>query len=194
MIFSYPEGATSLDEDEKEGLLISHITTRGELNEWEQRNIADAYIWLDRSRHKNILKEDFIKRLHKNMFGKVWKWAGEYRKSDKNIGVDWSQIQIRFRQLLDDTKYWIENDTYPSDEIATRFHHRLVQIHLFSNGNGRHARLMTDLLLERVLDKEPFSWGSDSLLDEVETRRNYILALREADQNKYQLLLGFVRS
>lgn len=128
------------------------------------------------------------------MFGKVWKWAGEYRKSDKNIGVDWSQIQIRFRQLLDDTKYWIENDTYPSDEIATRFHHRLVQIHLFSNGNGRHARLMTDLLLERVLDKEPFSWGSDSLLDEVETRRNYILALREADQNKYQLLLGFVRS
>lgn len=108
MNFNYPEGATLLDEDEKEGLLISHITTRGELNEWEQRNIADAYIWIDRNRNKDILKEDFIKRLHKNMFGKVWKWVGEYRKNDKNIGVDWSQIQIRFRQLLDDTKYWIE--------------------------------------------------------------------------------------
>ncbi|MEX2586198.1 MAG: mobile mystery protein B [Balneolaceae bacterium] len=193
-MFDYPKGATPIDEDEKEGLLILHISTREELNEWEQRNIIDAYSWLDRIRRKDFLSEKFIRKLHEEMFGKVWDWGGYYRKTNKNIGVDWAQIPIHFRQLLDDVRYWIENATYPPDEIATRFHHRLVQIHLFPNGNGRHARVMTDVLLEKVLDHEPFSWGSGNLIEEGDVRATYIQALRSADAHDYQPLLNFVRS
>lgn len=177
-MFDYPEGATPIDEDEKEGLLIPHISTREELNEWEQRNITDAYSWLDNSRRKDFLSENFIRTLHENMLGKVWAWAGEYRQTDKNIGVNWAQIPIYFRQLLDDVRYWIDNETYSPDEIATRFHHRLVQIHLFPNGNGRHARVMTDVLLEKMLDQEPFSWGSGNLIKDGDVRVTYIRVLR----------------
>lgn len=193
-MFDYPEGATPIDGDEKEGLLIPHISTREELNEWEQRNITDAYSWLDRTRRKDFLTEDFIRTLHMKMLGKVWDWAGDYRQTDKNIGADWVQIPIHFRQLLDDVRYWIDNRTYPPDEIATRFHHRLVQIHLFQNGNGRHARIMTDVLLEKILDQEPFSWGSGNLIDEGDVRATYIQALRSADNHNYQPLSDFVRS
>jgi len=193
-MFDYQEGATSIDEDEKQELLIPHISTREELNEWEQRNITDVYNWLNRTRKKDVLNEDFIRKLHKEMFGKVWGWAGTYRRTDKNIGVDWAQIPIRFRQLLEDVRFWIDNKTYSSDEIATRFHHRLVQIHLFPNGNGRHARIMTDVLLEKVLDQESFSWGSASVLEESDIRRAYIQALRSADENDYRLLIEFMRS
>jgi Fic-DOC domain mobile mystery protein B len=128
------------------------------------------------------------------MFGKVWRWAGNYRQSDKNIGVDWPQIAVHLRQLLDDVKYWIDHDTYPSDEIATRFHHRLVLIHLFPNGNGRHARVITDFLLERVLEEDPFTWGSGNLMEEYKIRDRYIEALRSADDHDYEPLLEFVRS
>lgn len=193
-MFEYPKGATPLDEDEKEGLLIPHITTRDELNEWEQRNITEAYSWLNRMRRKDFLSEDFIRALHNQMFGKVWRWAGEYRRSGKNIGVEWTQIPIYLRQLLDDMRFWMENNTYPPDEIAVRFHHRLVFIHLFPNGNGRHARIMTDILLEKVLSQTLFSWGSGNLIDEGKVRSAYIEALRSADMHDYQLLLDFVRS
>ncbi|XWN36464.1 MAG: mobile mystery protein B [Balneola sp.] len=193
-MFDYPEGATPIDEDERKALLIPHISTREELNEWEQRNITDAYSWLERTRQKDYLSEEFIRKLHKEMFGKVWAWAGNYRQTDKNIGVDWSQIPVRFRQLLDDTSFWIDHETYTPDEIATRFHHRLVFIHLFSNGNGRHARVSTDVLLEKVLGQEPFSWGSGSLMEESDIRRTYIEALRSADKNDYQPLIEFMRS
>jgi Fic-DOC domain mobile mystery protein B len=193
-MFDYPEGATPIDEDEKEGLLIPHISTREELNEWEQRNITDAYSWLDRTRRKDYLSEEFIRKLHEEMFGKVWAWAGDYRQTDKNIGVDWAQIPIHFRQLLDDVRYWIDHETYSPDEIATRFHHRLVLIHLFPNGNGRHARVMTDVLLEKALDQEPFSWGSGNLIEEGDVRATYIQALRSADAHDYEPLLNLVRS
>lgn len=193
-MFEYPVGATPIDEDEKEGFLISHISTREELNEWEQRNITDAYSWLNRMRQKDLLSEKFIRTLHKKMFGKVWSWAGSYRGTDKNIGVDWAQVPIHLRQLLDDAKYWIDNETYPPDEIAARFHHRLVYIHLFPNGNGRHARIMTDVLLKKTLDREPFSWGAGSLIEEGDVRATYIQALRSADRNDYRPLFDFVRS
>lgn len=193
-MFEYPDGATPIDEDEKEGLLIAHINTLEELNVWEQRNIADAYSWLDRTRRKDYLSEPFIRTLHEKMFGKVWRWAGDYRLTDKNIGVDWTQIPVHFRQLLNDTQYWIDHDTYTPDEIATHFHHRLVYIHLFPNGNGRHARVMTDVLLEKALDQEPFSWGSGNLIEESDVRATYIQALRSADAHDYRPLLAFVRN
>ena len=192
--FEYPDGATPLDQDENDGLRLKHLTTRGELDRWEQENIQDALEWLEKRKKSDILSEDFICRLHIKMFEKVWKWAGKFRHSDKNIGVDWKTIPVHLRQLLDDVKFWIENKTFSADEIAARFHHRLVWIHLFPNGNGRHSRLMTDVLLSELLDADPFSWGSGNLSNTGDLRRTYIHALKLADQQDYSLLVKFVRS
>ncbi|AJY71724.1 mobile mystery protein B [Geobacter sulfurreducens] len=193
MNFEYPDGATPLDSDEAEGLLLTHITSRGELDRWEQENIAEGEAWAFGRRQKNILSEAFIRRLHKRMFGHVWRWAGEFRRSDKNIGVTWWQVPIELRKLCDDVVAWIAFGTYPPDEIAVRFHHRLVAIHPFVNGNGRHARTMTDLLLVQALQRPRFTWGSGNLVSVGDCRRYYIEALRAADRHDYQLLLEFVR-
>lgn len=194
MNMEHTDGATPLDPNEIEGLRIKYITTRSELDRWEQENIQDALAWLDRRRKTNILTESFIAQLHEKMFGKVWQWAGEFRKTDKNIGVPWMKIPTELRMLLDDVKFWIENSTYAPDEIAYRFHHRLVWIHPFPNGNGRHARMMTDLILEETLNIEPFTWGSQILTNPGGTRRKYIEALKKADKQNYTELAIFVRS
>jgi Fic-DOC domain mobile mystery protein B len=194
VIFDEPNGATPLDPDEVAGLRLTHITTRGELNRWEQDNIAAGETWAFARRHRNILDEGFMRRLHKRMFGEVWGWAGEYRRSGKNIGVDRSQIQIALRMLCDDVRVWLEFGTYSADEIAARFHHRLVAIHPFANGNGRHARIMADLLLVQRLHCPRFSWGRENLTNPGEVRRRYIEALRAADLGDYGPLLAFVRS
>jgi Fic-DOC domain mobile mystery protein B len=190
--FDYPPGATPLDADELASLIPGHIRTQGELNEWEQLNIAQGENWA-RKQRKEILTEGFLRQLHKQMFGETWKWAGEFRKSDKNIGVDWLKIGVQLRDLLDDTRFQIEHASYPPDEIAIRFHHRLVAIHPFPNGNGRHARLMADLLVER-LGRPRFSWGRRSLIDASDTRQKYIAALRAADRRDIAPLLAFARS
>ena len=142
MIFDYPSGATPLDRDELEGLRLSHITNRGELDRWEQDNILEAEIWA--FRRKNIrmgelLSIEFLRSLHRRMFGTVWKWAGEFRSSEKNIGVTPWSIGPALNDLFEDIKFWIEQDVYPTDEIAARFHHRLVAVHPFANGKGRPA-------------------------------------------------------
>jgi Fic-DOC domain mobile mystery protein B len=190
--FDYPPGATPLDADELASLIPSHLTTQGELNEWEQLNIVQGESWA-RKQRKEILNEAFLRQLHHQMFGETWKWAGEFRKTDKNIGVDWLQIGVELKKLLDDTHYQIEHASYPPDEIAVRFHHRLVLIHPFPNGNGRHARLMADLLVER-LGQPRFTWGSRSLVDANDTRKDYIAALQAADRRDIALLLAFARS
>lgn len=190
-----PVGATPLDPDDLEGLKIKTISTRGELDRWEQQNIGEAMDWLQTRRSRsNILNEGFVKKLHAKMLDKVWDWAGEFRDSDKNIGVDKHRIGVELRRLLDDTKYWIDNHSYEPDEIAARFHHRLVFIHCFPNGNGRHSRLMTDTLLTDVLGKEPFTWGSGDLIHQGNVRNAYINALRSADNHDYKPLMEFVRS
>jgi len=192
--FNYPQGATPLDPSEVEGLIPTHITTRGELDRWEQDNINEALAWLDLHKPKDILTESFMKRLHKQMFGNVWKWAGMFRRSDKNIGVSWYMISSELKRLCDDVHYWTENKTYLEDEIAARFHHRLVTIHLFPNGNGRHARLIADILLENVLNKPPFTWGGAKLNKIGDERKRYIQSLKAADRRDYQLLMEFARS
>lgn len=192
--FEMPSGATPLTPDELEGLLIRHITTRAELDRWEQENINEAMDWIVRRQKKDILTEHFIKTLHRKMFGKVWKWAGKFRSSDKNIGIYWAGIPAELRKLSDDVRYWIDNRIFPEDEISVRFHHRLVWKHLFSNGNGRHARLATDILVKEVFQQEPFTWGGGKIVITSEIRDLYIRALREADENNYALLLNFVRS
>ena len=188
----YLPGATPLDADELACLIPKHITTQGELNEWEQLNIEHGETWGRRQR-KDILGEAFVRQLHKEMFGETWSWAGSFRKSDKNIGVVWQHVGVKLRDLLDDVRYQIDHATYPPDEIAARFHHRLVAIHPFPNGNGRHARMMSDLLIQK-LGQPRFTWGSKSLTEATETRISYIDALRAADSGNIQLLLAFVRS
>lgn len=193
MQFDYPDGATPLDPDEAEGLIPNHITTQAQLNEWEQSNILEAEMWAFSTKHDLVLSTQFLQNLHKRMFDKTWKWAGKFRQSNKNIGNDKTLIQIELKKLLDDTHYQIENTVYSIDEIATRFHHRLVWIHPFANGNGRHSRLMTDILL--INQSQPrFSWGRENLYSKIKVRERYIQALREADKHDYEKLLGFVRT
>lgn len=192
--FAYPEGATPLDLDESEALLLTHISTRAELDRWEQENILEAIDWLDRTKPAEILNEQFLRKLHQIMFRHVWRWAGHFRHSDKNIGGPWYQISTSLRNLCDDTQYQIANQIQAPDELAVRFHHRLVWIHAFPNGNGRHARLMTDTLLKNLLESDQFTWGSGDLRKSSDTRSIYINALRSADKGNYDQLRQFVRS
>lgn len=192
---NYIDGQTPLDEDEKEGLLIPTIATRGELDEFEQQNIEQAVQWtLSRSfKQHEILTELFIKQLHKKMYGNIWAWAGEFRKTNKNIGVDRWQIGMDLKYLLDDTIYWISNNIYSSDETAVRFKHRLVSIHCFPNGNGRHSRLIADIVIEKIFQKPVFSWGAENITKIGDARKTYIQALKAADRGDYKQLLVFAR-
>jgi Fic-DOC domain mobile mystery protein B len=191
----YEDGQTPLSEEEKDGLLIKLITTHAELNEHEQLNIEQAVKWVIESKlNKNkILTENFIRTLHKKMFGNVWAWAGEFRKSEKNIGVKWINIGIDLKMLLDDTKFWIENQTYSPDEIAIRFKHRLVNIHCFPNGNGRHSRIMADIIIESIFKSKVFTWNHSNMVKAHDTRKNYINAIREGDKGDISQLIKFAR-
>lgn len=193
MNFEYPLGATPLDPDEAQGLLPTHITTQGELNVWEQTNILQGELWAARQSKRELLDEAFIRELHRRMFDQTWRWAGTFRSSDKNIGVDWLHIAVQLRNLLDNTRYQMEHQVFSVDELAVRFHHQLVAIHPFPNGNGRHARLMADLLVQR-LGMPRFSWGSVSLVDTGEVRNAYLEALWAADRHNIALLLAFART
>lgn len=187
------DAATGLSAEEREGLRLSYVTLRRELNEAEQRGIDDADRWAF-SRKRNVLDERFLFGLHRRMFGAVWAWAGERRTSGKNIGIEPQDIDVELRLLVGDVAYWIENKTFSPDEIALRFHHRLTQIHPFPNGNGRFARMAADLLIVR-LDGERFSWGRGDLFETSDLRRRYVESLRIADQElAYDPLLAFARS
>ena len=192
----YEDGQTPLDENEKEGLKIKSITTQKELDEFEQLNIEKAVEWTIRAnlKHEKILTEKFIKNLHKKMYGDIWKWAGEFRKTDKNIGIKWVQIGIELKNLIDDTRYWIENKTYSPEEISIRFKHRIVAIHCFPNGNGRHSRLMADIIIESIFGKEIFSWHTSNMVKADETRKAYITALKDADNGNINPLIEFAKN
>jgi Fic-DOC domain mobile mystery protein B len=192
------EGRTPLSEEEKEGLLIPSATTRGELNELEQRNIEEAVRWTIERRKKftadEILTEKFVRELHQRMLGNVWKWAGHFRQSNKNIGVDKYQISVELWTLLYDCKFWVGNKSFKEDETAIRFKHRIVSIHCFANGNGRHSRLIADVIADKIFGREVFTWGERDLIHRKEFRSGYITALKAADHGNYQPLLTFARS
>lgn len=188
------DGATPLDLEEEAELIPRHISTRAELNTWEQANIAKAVVWLgERRRSGPVLSLAFLRELHQRMFGETWRWAGRFRTTGKNIGVPAPEIPDQLANLLADAKYWADHATYSVEEIATRLHHRLAWVHPFANGNGRHARLMADAFLE-ANGRPPFTWGSGSLLVDGATREAYIEALRQADGGDYGPLMAFVRS
>jgi Fic-DOC domain mobile mystery protein B len=193
---NYSNGQTPLDEDEKDGLLIPTIATRAELDEFEQQNIEEAVQWsLGISpKPELIFTESFVRMVHKRMYGNVWKWAGEFRKTNKNIGVDKWQIPTELKNLLDDAKYWHHHNSYDPDEFAIRFKHRIVTIHCFPNGNGRHSRLMADILLQKLFKRNEFSWGAAIQQSDPASRENYLKSLKAADKGDISMLLSFARS
>lgn len=191
-----PDDTTPLDPEESAGLKLSFIATRAELNAAEALNIEAGLRWAGTGRStEEILHVDFLRELHRRMFGDVWKWAGDYRRTDKNIGVSWLQVEGQVVELLRNVTAWIggEDLAWPVDEIGARFHHQLVAIHPFPNGNGRHSRASADLLIV-ALGSVPFSWGRESLADTGNVRSRYVAALRAADRYDLSLLLKFVRS
>lgn len=193
MTAEQPEGTTPLDPDEAEGLIPTHIGTQGALNEWEQANILAAEEWAFSRRRTDVLSMEFVLELHRRMFDNTWTWAGTIRGTEKNIGVSAAQVRPDLQNLLDDAKYWTAHNTYEPDQLAARFHHRLTRVHPFPNGNGRHARLMADVLLFN-LGRPRFSWGGADLYRKGEARERYLAALREADRTNIEPLLAFVRT
>ena len=189
-------GQTPLDDEEKEGLLIKSITSRGELDELEQQNIERAMLWLKSKKFsvEQILSEKFVKDLHRHMYGGVWKWAGVFRKTDKNIGISKHQISTEIKQLLDDCLYWIQHQSYSREEISIRLKHRIVAIHCFANCNGRHSRLIADVMMEKVFHLPLFTWGATDLAKQEDIRIAYIKALKKADAGDYKDLLVFAKS
>lgn len=190
-MFDIPDGATPISEEDRQGLKIKTITTREELNRWEQENINKAYDWVQKKRSITITDNITLRELHRQMFGMVWQWAGTYRTSNTNIGVDWPQIPVALRKFLDNVHFWIVNQTYSQPEVAARFHHGLVQIHLFPNGNGRHARMACDILMEKQFGLDPFDWGSN-LNVTSNVRERYIATLRAADNGNFEELYEFL--
>ncbi len=188
-----PEGATPLDRDELEGLKFKHVSTRAELDQLEQVNIQNGLLWLKRRRKTDVLTQAFMRELHRRLFGEVWKWGGSYRQTEKNIGIDPIQIATQLRMLLDNARYWADNDIYAPLEAAARYHHRMVQIHPFPNGNGRHARIAADTYLEACFAHAPIDWAAGHDLMRRNDRRDaYIAALRVADAGEMASMLAFV--
>ena len=193
MHFQYPPGATPIDPDEALGLIPKHISTQAQLNAWEELNIVEGANWIERQKLIQSFDEGLVRELHRRMFNQTWLWAGTFRKSAKSIGIDWTQISVALKNLIDNTTYQIENKTLPLDEIVVRFHHQLVLIHAFPNGNGRHARLMADALIVN-LGGARFSWGGNtSIASPGATRQNYLSALRAADNGDIAPLMKFAR-
>ena len=194
-LFTTGDGNTPLSPEEQDDL-IPDLSTKEELNEWERQNILEAYGWaldLKNLRLQDPLTEPYVRELHLRMFDQTWKWAGIYRSTEKNIGIPHYQIREALAALLGDARYWVEHQTFEADELAVRFHHRLVSIHPFANGNGRHSRLIADVLVQRQ-GRPVFTWGGADIVRAGDFRRSYIDALRAADKNDMQPLLAFARS
>jgi Fic-DOC domain mobile mystery protein B len=194
-LFTPGDGNTPLSPEEQEDLM-PNLATKEELNEWERQNILEAYSWAlepKRISRQDPLTEPYVRELHLRMFDQTWKWAGRYRTTEKNIGIPHHQIRDSLAALLGDVRYWLEHRTFVADEIAIRFHHRLVFIHPFAKGNGRHARLMADVLAQRQ-NRPIFTWGSADIAQAGDFRRSYLEALRGADKNDMRALMAFART
>lgn len=191
-------GTTPLDPDELDGLIPDHVQTRAELNQWEALNIARGEEWASSRRSVDVLSVGWLQELHRRLFGDTWEWAGSFRRSDKNISpYHWTQVPVLIRELVENVR--AQHDASAEtpdglDDIALRFHHELVRIHPWPNGNGRHARVATDVLLRRW-GRPSFTWGSGADLERAgEARSKYIVALRAADGGRFEMLRAFVRS
>ncbi|MBX3486646.1 MAG: mobile mystery protein B [Candidatus Paracaedibacteraceae bacterium] len=193
MKFEYPAGATPFSLDDASALIPKHIHTQNDLNEWEQANILRAEKWVFSKQRKNITSIKFLITLHKKMFDLTWSWAGHFRVHQTNIGVAPFQIAMSLQAACDDIDFWIQHKTFLPEEIAIRFHHKLVSVHPFPNGNGRLSRLAADILLYNLIKKR-LTWGRQSLHQDSDLRKTYIQSLRQADNGLYEPLINFCLS
>ncbi len=195
--FEEPYGATPLGPDERADLLLTHVETREELNELENANILQGISWLSSLPALTVdelLSMAFFEELHKRLLGEVWAWAGSYRTRELNIGCDPFHIRTNLFNLLEDIKCWIEFNHFDSLELSARIQHRLVLIHPFPNGNGRHSRIFTDCVRGMILEKPTLRWAEGNLDQQTEEREQYISSLRQADRGDYQTFIDYLRS
>lgn len=188
MKFVHPEGVTPIDPEEAQALIPAHITTQSELNEWESHNIRKAVAWGLSRKRRDVLTDGFVHELHQQMFDQTWEWAGTYRRINKNLGVPWEHVAVEVHKLLKDVDFWLTQSTWGVRESAVRLHYRMVVIHPFINGNGRHARLLADVLLYNH-DLPRLQWGDSEFHKPGEARSDYLRALRAADEGDYAPLL-----
>ena len=194
---AHAPGATPLTEADLTGLLIPSVTTHGELNAVEAANIIRAQEWALHARGvrlPNMLSDDFLQRLHRHLFGDVWRWAGDYRLANTNLGVPHQQIREHLRNVYADALVWFERKVYSPEEFAVRLHHRVVTVHPFRNGNGRHARMLANLVLVRHFKRDPLPWSNSPLRAASAVRQVYLAALRAADDGDLAPLLAFANS
>ncbi|HXQ81690.1 MAG TPA: mobile mystery protein B [Opitutaceae bacterium] len=178
-------------------LLLPSLSTRAQLDEIERLRINAARVWAMRGavlRRGDLLTEAFVRDLHRRMFGGIWRGAGRYRTNEGGKGWEARRIPGGVRMFLDDAEGWIRFSTYPVHEAAVRLHHRLRSIQPWSNGNGRHARLLADIVVASQ-GEEPLTWGSRS--DPAGSPRagaRYLDAIRAADSGGMERLVDFARS
>ncbi len=186
------EGATPLED--VSDLIPTHILSRDELNEWEAANILKASRRFMARRKEAKITIEWLKSVHRAMFDDTWAWAGKFRRKNFNIGADWHLIPEQMKSLVDDINFWEEADNSLNlFEQSVRIHHRLVKIHPFINGNGRHARLVSDIFLYTHNEKLP-KWPDKELIDKSDVRKKYIFALQAADKGNYKLLETFIHN
>jgi len=174
------------------GLIPGHITTQAQLNEWEKTNIIAAQKKYLARRRKYAFDSGFFRAVHRDMFDATWEWAGIFKKCNFNLGIDFHQVPVEMKKLSDDVKYWLKNETFGILEQSVRLHHRLVHIHAFQNGNGRHARLIQDIFLFNNEHPLP-SWPSGEIIEKTDIRSRYIKALKSADKGGYLPLLKLIK-
>ncbi|RLA29618.1 MAG: mobile mystery protein B [Gammaproteobacteria bacterium] len=191
--------ASDVTVHDRSGLLLSSSPPPSDedINQAELVGIVEATDWAKKTRlSPNEVK--FWQRLHAQMFGQVWSWAGEWRQHEPNIGVPPQDIQPDMKNLQDDLAFWLsEKCDMAALELIARFHHRLVYIHPFSNGNGRWGRLITDVLAARVLGMTPLTWarGGHGLRDiESDERKKYIATIKAADKGEFGPLMEYLKS
>jgi Fic-DOC domain mobile mystery protein B len=175
-------------------LLVPSLSTRSQLLEIEQMSIHAARLWAMRPRNLEageIFTEKFLIELHRRMFTGIWRGAGRYRKSIAATGWEPSRIAEGVRLFLDDADGWARYSTYPIHECAVRLHHRLISIRPWSNGNGRHARLMADVAVA-AQGEAALTWGSRTAPGSARTR--YVEAIGAADGGDLGPLVEFATS
>lgn len=194
--FDFNDHNTPLSGEEMDGLIIPTIRTRNDLNEAEALNLIEGTLWLkEKARNVDVFDDLFLCKIHKQLFGQVWEWAGTYRTTNKNIGVFWEDIPAQIRAKALDAKFWFENEVYPPEELAVRFHYELVHVHPYPNGNGRFSRIIADYIVENIFELKPLKWGNHHLIKSTDARRTYIAAIVEMDSSgNIASLLDFAMS
>lgn len=172
--------------DDLSGLKVKGITTQAELNAHEAENIRKAvlkYLGAKPTRRSAKFDVRWALRLHAEMFGHIWQWAGQPRTQELNIGSPPHQVSVDLLNLLEDLKVW-QKSGMPLQEQAVRLHHRAVKIHPFLNGNGRWSRLLANIWL-KLHGAAPIDWPEAVIGTSSVVRDEYIAAIKAADNHDF---------